>query len=358
MVPHPAADHGRNTQWILGFDGSCCTCSRLATQIVDLSAGKLLARSLRAPDVQRWREQVLGTDAPWVPTLFAFDGTHVRAWIGPAMAWRLAQLVGIKRTWQFARMLGDLATPASAIADPGRRRVLKQGLGAAAVTLAVLSGRSTIAIAAQGNGDLELEKPSPSEKAGLARSWRSSEQQKLSDQLKRDGFATEGSEDYWVVKRNGKLVRKVVTHQYRERGNGREAVLVMSVEQGTRRTSWHAGVFPSNGGRGAASATQGGQGARRLYIDRDGEVKTETKDPGGVAKSASGCSLCKGGCQGVIAGGTFEACSGGCAAACGPAFWVCAVPCRGACGGLAAVVSLNDLAANGCGWACGKIGFC
>jgi hypothetical protein len=235
---------------------------------------------------------------------------------------------------------------------------LKQGLGVAAVTLAVLSGRSAVTLASQGNGELELELPSQREKEALENSWRSVEQQKFSDHLQREGFTTSGGEEYWVVRRNGKLVRKAVTQQFRQRGNGPEAVIVMSVEQGSKRPEWYAGVFPAQGEVGSADARGKDSGARRLYINRGGEIASETRGSGGVTISASGCSLCKGGCQGVIAGGTFEACSGGCAAACGPAFWLCAVPCRAACGGLAAVVSLNQIAANGCGWACGKIGFC
>lgn len=69
--------HG--TLWVLGFDGGCGTCRTLAQDLVELSAGKLTARSLRSAQVQVWRAQALGSDAPWAPTLFAVDTDRVRA---------------------------------------------------------------------------------------------------------------------------------------------------------------------------------------------------------------------------------------------------------------------------------------
>jgi len=36
--------------------------------------GRLLARSLRDPEVAAWRERLLGAGAPWEPVLFAVEG--------------------------------------------------------------------------------------------------------------------------------------------------------------------------------------------------------------------------------------------------------------------------------------------
>lgn len=87
----------RNSQWVLGFDGGCSTCLLIAERIVELSSGRIVARNLYASDVRSWRERALGVDAPWLPTLLRVeDDDRVQAWIGPAMALRLGQIIGVR----------------------------------------------------------------------------------------------------------------------------------------------------------------------------------------------------------------------------------------------------------------------
>mgnify|MGYP006890188268 CR=1 FL=1 len=51
-------------QWVLGFDGNCTGCRRVADEVESLSNGRLTARSLRDPEVTSWRTTALGQDAP------------------------------------------------------------------------------------------------------------------------------------------------------------------------------------------------------------------------------------------------------------------------------------------------------
>jgi hypothetical protein len=47
-------------QWVLAYDGACGRCRALAERVVALGAGRLVARSLRDPEVAAWRERLVG----------------------------------------------------------------------------------------------------------------------------------------------------------------------------------------------------------------------------------------------------------------------------------------------------------
>ncbi|CAA9405816.1 MAG: hypothetical protein AVDCRST_MAG22-1553 [uncultured Rubrobacteraceae bacterium] len=49
---------------VLGFDAGCMTCSGLARRIEATVGDRLEVRSLTDPQVEHWREQALGEDAP------------------------------------------------------------------------------------------------------------------------------------------------------------------------------------------------------------------------------------------------------------------------------------------------------
>lgn len=156
---------GRKTQWVLGFDGGCGTCGRLAQELVELSGGTLTAKSLRSVEVQGWRERALGGDAPWVPTLFAVEGESVRAWTGKGLVARLGRLVGPHKLWRIATVVGGLMDQPTGPSSSGRRLVLRRGLAGTATALVLLGGgasvpRSTALAAAPGGNreDFRLEK--------------------------------------------------------------------------------------------------------------------------------------------------------------------------------------------------------
>ena len=49
---------------VLGFDAGCMTCSGLAKGIEEAVGAKLELRSLTDPQVEHWRRDVFGEDAP------------------------------------------------------------------------------------------------------------------------------------------------------------------------------------------------------------------------------------------------------------------------------------------------------
>lgn len=150
---------------VLGFDGGCATCSDLARRIEGQVGDKLEVRSLHHPQVEHWREQALGENAPWAPTLFEVGGVHeVKAWTGPRMAVRLARALGPVSTWRVMQALGEVGVPKVAaigppVADGGaagmsRGQFLK-GLGGAALAFGVLSGTTSPARAAETEVDFD-----------------------------------------------------------------------------------------------------------------------------------------------------------------------------------------------------------
>ncbi|MFE9575146.1 bacteriocin fulvocin C-related protein [Nocardia sp. NPDC006044] len=64
-------------------------------------------------DVRRWREQALGPDTEWVPTLLQVRGDQVRAWHGPRMGFRLAAWLGPVATLRVLTAVGRLHRRAS-----------------------------------------------------------------------------------------------------------------------------------------------------------------------------------------------------------------------------------------------------
>ena len=80
---------------VLGFDAGCMTCRSVAARVEKVGNGKLEIRSLRHPQMKHWREQALGEDAPWTPTLVEVDVRGVRAWTGARMVVKLTRALGV-----------------------------------------------------------------------------------------------------------------------------------------------------------------------------------------------------------------------------------------------------------------------
>lgn len=139
---------------VLGFDAGCTTCSGLAEQIEAQVGGGLEVRSLRDPQMEHWRRQALGENAPWAPTLVEVSGGKVKAWIGIRMGVYLARRLGPTASWKMARVLGELKESNRAQPSPRigitRSRFIT-GLGGAVVGMSVLSGTGSLAAAATAN---------------------------------------------------------------------------------------------------------------------------------------------------------------------------------------------------------------
>ena len=157
---------------ILGFDGGCMTCSGLAERIKEQVGDKLEILSLHDPQVEQWRKNALGSDAPWAPTLIEIKGLKVKAWTGWQLGINLSRSLGPISTWRIMQALGEMsAAPSienSAIIDklPGKaaeavmgmsRRQFLKGIGGAAVAMSVLSA-TALAPRAEALEDWQLPK--------------------------------------------------------------------------------------------------------------------------------------------------------------------------------------------------------
>lgn len=149
---------------VLGFDAGCLTCSGLARRIGERVGDKLEVRSLRDPQVEKWRKEALGEGAPWAPTLFEVRGARVEAWTGWRMGVNLGRLLGPVATWRIMQVLGEIkassnrGTPGfESAAAISRGRFIK-GVAGAAVAVSLLSTPKAVpaASAAEGDGDDSL----------------------------------------------------------------------------------------------------------------------------------------------------------------------------------------------------------
>lgn len=144
---------------VLGYDGGCTACGDLAERISAKVGDRLEVRSLHHPQVEHWREQALGKDAPWAPILFEVGGaSEVRAWRGPRMAVRLARTLGPVSALKMVVMLGRVdvakkagAKVAAASTESGRvsRGRFFKGMGGAALAATVLPSSGVFATSAQ-----------------------------------------------------------------------------------------------------------------------------------------------------------------------------------------------------------------
>lgn len=166
MLEPMGREVGGTRRLVLGFDGGCTTCSDLAERISEQVGDKLEVRSLYHPQVERWREQALGKDAPWAPTLFEVGGVReVRAWTGWQMGISLTRFLGPSDTWKVMQVLGS-ATNQTATSELNNirstlnRSQFLKGVSGAAVAISVLTSTrflSAPAVAAQGNEEISID---------------------------------------------------------------------------------------------------------------------------------------------------------------------------------------------------------
>ncbi|WP_327590321.1 bacteriocin fulvocin C-related protein [Nonomuraea sp. NBC_00507] len=156
-----------HSRWILGFDASCGRCNEIAKAAKAAAGEKLEVLPLAHPDVLRWREEALGAEAPWAPTLLRVDENRVRAWTGPAMGMRLLGRLGPKASIKLFGALGELSRAnqtATSGQDPiGRRRFFRFGAGFGIAVGIVLTG----------------EAPALADEPGKARAWVAANKDRL-----------------------------------------------------------------------------------------------------------------------------------------------------------------------------------
>ncbi|WP_344162143.1 bacteriocin fulvocin C-related protein [Kribbella yunnanensis] len=133
-------------RWILAFDASCGNCRAIATATQEASAGRLDVLPLQNDDVTRWRNETLGADAPWRPTLLrvrtAAGRESATAWTGPALVRPLVRALGVRATLAVLRGLGQLQQSSRPAAGLNRKQFLRLGAGAGMAAGIVLTGRA------------------------------------------------------------------------------------------------------------------------------------------------------------------------------------------------------------------------
>lgn len=136
-------------RWILSFDASCGRCREISSAVSRACDGKLEVLPLKHPDVCKWREQSLGFQAPWAPTLVRVHSDSVRAWTGRLMIIPLVRQLGPRSTIHVLRSLGELrgrvaGLPIRQVENGalGRAQFLKLGAGVALVTGIIISGQA------------------------------------------------------------------------------------------------------------------------------------------------------------------------------------------------------------------------
>lgn len=134
---------------VLGFDAGCMTCSDLARRIEEQVGDKMEVRPLDHPQVAHWREQALGENATWVPTLVEVKGNEVKAWTGLKMALILSQKLGPVGSWRVMQLVGEIksAPQQDSISAAGisRGQFLKKGAAGAVGGTALAFGISGVA---------------------------------------------------------------------------------------------------------------------------------------------------------------------------------------------------------------------
>lgn len=346
-------------RWALGFDGECCTCSGLARRIVELADHKLIIVSLASREARHWRKQALGPDAPWLPTLFAINGDLVQAWTGPAMALRLARLLGPSRSWQVVRLLGELRVPQnpSATVDPSRRRAVK-ALGGAAIAVGIALGKPGVLPSAatspieSADGDRwEFEEPDVATRRLMETAWGGEESRAYRHWLDERGYEPEANRPRFVVaRRNGEVAYKNVASEWRH--NGRAIVILLTIGN-NGRTAWNGFIHeegePALLGRLKLSST--------MQVDEEPvepEVAAEALGCPSWLWCPSGCDICSGACSVFLGGGGalgIKECLIGCYSKFGP---VAGTACSGVCSLLVAYGALY-VENVGCGWFCDNV---
>jgi hypothetical protein len=167
---------GRTRRLLLGFDAGCMTCSELARRIEERVGNKIEVLSLNDPFMTRWREQALGKDAPWVPTLVEVEADAIRAWTGVRMGARLSRALGPLATWRVMQVLGEanddleLVDSVAARAASGltRGQFLK-GVGGVAVAISILGGTGKLPAPAEAAVSVRVKEIVGSELVSIAR---------------------------------------------------------------------------------------------------------------------------------------------------------------------------------------------
>ncbi len=141
--------NSEDTRWLLAFDASCGTCRQISAAVAKASEGRLEVLPLTNTDVERWRQEALGADAPPAPTLLKVRLDNASAWTGPGMILPLIRQLGPRATLRVLQSLGWLrhqaaGHPLAHLEDNGigRKAFLRLGAGAAVAAGMMIAGKA------------------------------------------------------------------------------------------------------------------------------------------------------------------------------------------------------------------------
>lgn len=313
------------SEWILAYDAGCANCASVAERIEQISGGRLTARNLRDPQVTEWRQEALGNEAPWEPTLIHVEQKRVRAWVGRRMMVRAGLLLGPRKTSAVADLIQGVTTAP----NEGRRRLLKMLPGAAAATFFLQGG------AAWAGGDeapaLDVRHIGNDVRGRLMRgAKRHPDFRAVQGYLSDNGYKLAGWDAKEARDEQAVWLRSVVAASFAHPDGD---VVELAYGEGSDGSTWAYAV----GGHGEEryALVNEASGVRRIERSEAAETQITCVSVCLIICNI-GCSCCSCGliCIIACAANPFCAiiCGGICAAVCG--YGVCNTSaCRAACGG-------------------------
>lgn len=324
-------------------------CSGLANEIASISEGRLGLVSLQDPGIQRIVS--IGENGEfWKPYLIHnLDNGQSKVYSGILLALKLSRILGVRRSYLLAQMLGDAHSSHSDVHTSeafSRRGFIRAAVGAGLAFTAVTQ-RGAFASTRHPYIARSLDGILLKELREMVSSASSIELKRI---LHAEGFGnTETDTPFLEISQGGKIVRSVHVSTWEHKSVvDRTAILFNSIEaDGSQHT--FAGVIDQ------------GQPSEQYLVDKSGGIVHQTEAPDEMAAAVDWCSGCLRGCDAIIwrVGGGFAmgACTGGCSSVCGPAFWLCAAPCATVCAGIAAF-GMGFIRDNGCPRVCNLARFC
>lgn len=252
---------------VLGFDAGCMTCSDLAHKIEEEVGDKLEVRSLYDPQMVHWREQALGEDAPWAPTLVKVEGVEVKAWTGLGMGAVLSRRLGPVGTWRVMQVLGEMKSVSKTGTAPGaglsRGQFLK-GIGGAAAAVSILAGIGGLTSVAEAAEKPRLSTGTPALRKKAKAIVRASKEFK---ELAREaGQNFNFSNAKFVFNKESGVVSVILPTRGIESGNGIVATLLVDLQDRTISYSSHVVSALDNKGRYKVTAYENGESMGRMIV--------------------------------------------------------------------------------------------
>lgn len=141
----------------LGYDANCMKCSSIASRLEAEFGDRISLLPLKSREMTLWREELLGRDAKWAPTLVRISGGQRKAYAGWHMGPPMSKELGPKGTLRVLSILGGDQLDSSRSGtnrNTNRSTKIPRELflkgGAVVAGLALVAGRAKPALANPG----------------------------------------------------------------------------------------------------------------------------------------------------------------------------------------------------------------